>query len=325
MKYFHLKTTDPYYNLAVEEYLLKNTEEDVFMLWQNAPTVVIGKNQNAYAEVDIAYARAHGIRIARRLSGGGAVYHDAGNLNYTFITSESKAKALDYAYFTQPIISALATIGIPAVLSGRNDLECEGKKFSGNAQYVSGGRVLHHGTLLFDTDLSVMSSVLRTDKEKLALRAVPSHKGRVLNLATRIDPPMTVTEFTLHIEHFALSTFAICPSSPPVAPEIDALARRNGEADWIFSDKRYLTEYSVVRKRRYPFGTVELSLSFRGNAIARVRITGDFFGTRPTEELEASLVGMTPDTPLSVDPYPYIAGMDESTLKALLFCEENQA
>ncbi|MBO5754545.1 MAG: lipoate--protein ligase family protein, partial [Clostridia bacterium] len=139
MKYLRLYSTDPYYNLAVEEYLLRHTDDDIFMLWQNEKTVVIGKNQNAYAEVNLDYAEKNGIRVARRLSGGGAVYHDMGNVNYTFITSCERATALDYAYFTRPILAALASLGVKGTLSGRNDLECEGKKFSGNAQYTADG------------------------------------------------------------------------------------------------------------------------------------------------------------------------------------------
>ena len=195
MRYIKLCSNDPYYNLAVEEYLLNNSEEDIFMLWQNAPTVVIGKNQNAYAEVNLEYAREKEIKISRRITGGGAVYHDLGNINYTFITSEKKARALDYEYFTRPIIDALKFLGLDCKLSGRNDLECDGRKFSGNAQFCSNGRILHHGTLLFNTDVSEMSAVLKVDKEKLEYKAVKSHKGRVINLIDLLENKISAYEF----------------------------------------------------------------------------------------------------------------------------------
>ena len=317
MKYLRLSSTDPYYNLAVEEYLLRYTKDDIFMLWQNEKTVVIGKNQNAYAEVDLEYAMMSGIRIARRLSGGGAVYHDMGNVNYTFITSSDKATALDYAYFTKPIIEALASLGVKAELSGRNDLECEGKKFSGNAQYTSDGRILHHGTLLYDTDAEVMSSVLRVDKEKLAYRAVKSHKGRVGNLASLLHG-ITVEGFIESIEAHVLKTTDAERMPLPKNAEIDALYSRNASSEWILSEKRYLTEYTVQRRKKYPFGIVCLDLTLSGEKIERIVISGDFFGTQPVGELENALLGQNMKFLPALDPSPYIAGMTRKELTELL-------
>lgn len=317
MKYLRLSSTDPYYNLAVEEYLLRDTKEDVFMLWQNEKTVVIGKNQNAYAEVNLDYAKENGIRVARRLSGGGAVYHDMGNVNYTFITSSEKAEALDYAYFTKPIIEALASLGVKAELSGRNDLECGGKKFSGNAQYTSDGRILHHGTLLFDVDAEVLSRVLRVDKEKLAFRAVKSHKGRVGNLAPLLHG-ITVEEFIESIEAHVLKTTNAEKIPIPENAEIDALRARNASKEWILSEKRYLTEYTLQRRRKYSFGIVFLDLTVSGDRIENIVISGDFFGTRPISELENALSGQSLKSLPTLDPSPYIAGMTREELEQLL-------
>ena len=194
MKFLILDSRDPYFNLAVEEYLFLHEADDVFMLWQNENTVVVGKNQNAYAEIKMDVVRERGIKISRRITGGGAVYHDLGNVNYSFISTRREGADIDFKYFTEPIIEALASMGIKAELSGRNDLEWEGKKISGSAQYRAGGRLLHHGTLLFDTDVDAMNAVLRADREKLAARAVASHKGRVENLSTRLSP-LTASEF----------------------------------------------------------------------------------------------------------------------------------
>ena len=155
MKFLSLLTKNPYYNLAVEEYLFKTSDDSVIMLWQNEPTVVIGKNQNAFAELNLDYVREKGINIARRITGGGAVYHDEGNVNFSFIAKNSETNELDFKSYTEPIIEALSKIGVKAMLSGRNDILVEDRKISGNAQYNADGRVLHHGTLLFSADFSV--------------------------------------------------------------------------------------------------------------------------------------------------------------------------
>ena len=317
MKYLRLHTKDPYYNLAVEEYLLRYTKDDIFMLWQNEKTVVIGKNQNAYAEVNLDYAKSEGIRISRRISGGGAVYHDMGDINYTFITSSDKATALDYAYFTRPIIEALAALGVKAELSGRNDLECEGKKFSGNAQYTGDGRILHHGTLLFNTDADVMSRVLRVDREKLAYRAVKSHKARVGNLAPLLGG-ITAEEFIERIEAYVLKATDAERIPVPENGEIDALRMRNVSEEWILSDRRYLTSYTVQRRRKYPFGIVCVDMTLSGDKIEDIVVSGDFFGTQPISELENALRGQSLDALLDVDPAPFIAGMTWEELLALL-------
>ena len=318
MKYIRLTTTDPYYNLAVEEYLMRHTIDDVFMLWQNAPSVIVGKNQNVYAEVNVSYAQQHDIRLARRITGGGAVYHDLGNINYTFITSSDRAKTLDFAYFTRPVIDALAELGLSCSLSGRNDLECDGRKISGNAQFSADGRILHHGTLLFDVCMEELSSALRVDKEKLAYKAVRSHKGRVANLATLLKEKMTVEELISHIEGYVLSQMGAEIVSPPDVPEIEVLRARNASDEWIFSARRYLTEYTVSRRKKYAFGIVQIELTLNGERIERTVISGDFFGTAPVEELERALVGKRVNEPLGIDPAPFIHGMTESELSALL-------
>ena len=318
MIYIRLHTTNPYCNLAVEEYLLRHSDEDVFMLWQNEPSVILGKNQNAYAEVNLAYARERGIHVVRRITGGGAVYHDAGNLNYTFITGNDKAAILDYAYFAAPILSALSKLGLDCRLSGRNDLECNGRKFSGNAQAQVGERILHHGTLLFDANTAEMSAVLRRDEEKLAHKGVRSHASRVVNLRELLDDNFTVEDFISHIEREVLAETGATRVDAPVGAEIDALYARNASEEWIFSDRRYLTEYEVSKKKKFPFGVVCVSLRVVRNEITEALISGDFFGQKPIEELEELLRGRRVDEPLGIDPSPYISGMTEEELASLL-------
>lgn len=318
MKYIRLKSNDPYYNLAVEEYLLNNSSEDIFMLWQNAPVVVIGKNQNAYAEVNLDYAKEKGICVCRRITGGGAVYHDLGNVNYTFITSTEKAQALNYEYFTKPIIEALSFLGLECKLSGRNDLECEGKKFSGNAQYSSNGRILHHGTLLFDVDVSVLSSVLKVDKEKLEYKAVKSHKGRVVNLCELLGDKITADEFIEHIEKYVIEKMSAERCEITTNDKIEELYNRNMSNEWIYSDKRYLTDYTLHKRRKYPFGIVNIEMKLVKGVIDNIVISGDFFGLGDIGELERNLIGKIPNNIDYIDISSYIDKMTFEEFEALI-------
>ena len=318
MKYIRLHTTNPYYNLAVEEYLFRHADTDIFMLWQNEPSVIAGKNQNVYAEVDLAYAEAHGIHICRRITGGGAVYHDLGNINYTFISAGGEAKPLDFEFFSRPIRHALARLGLETTMSDRNDIECGGLKFSGNAQHAEGGRILHHGTILFDTDFSVMESVLKVDKEKLAYRAVKSLRARVVNLKALLGESITLDGFLSAIEEDVCKDLGAEPTSLPENEEIRRIYERNRSHEWIFSDKRYLTSYAVQRKKKYPFGLVMVDMSLERDTIQSIKISGDFFSRRPVELLESALVGKDRRDLSSIDPSPYIYGMTLSDLTELL-------
>ena len=162
MIYLESSSTDPAFNLALEQFVFEQMDrrQEYFMLWQNANTVVVGKNQNTFAEVNQRAAEARGVRVVRRLSGGGAVYHDLGNLNFTFIMDAENAGDLDIRLFCQPIAELLRSLGVPAEVNGRNDITIEGRKFSGNSQYLRQGRIMHHGTLMFQSDLSVVAEVL---------------------------------------------------------------------------------------------------------------------------------------------------------------------
>lgn len=318
MKYIRLKSNNPYYNLALEEYLFSHTDDDIFMLWQNAPTVVVGKNQNVYAEVDVEHARHHGALICRRITGGGAVYHDLGNVNYTFITSDKKAQALDYGYFTKPIISALAMLGLKCELSGRNDLLCEGRKFSGNAQHTANGRILHHGTLLFDTDLEDMSHLLRIDKEKLEYNAVKSHKSRVVNLKELLGEDVTINDFIEAIERFVIAELGAEKIEMTGNPTIASLFARNQSDEWIFSNKRYLTNYTVSRRKKYPFGIVQLEMKLERDVIDGIVISGDFFERKSVEELEKVLKGKKLGDLSGIDVSRYIDKMSNEEFAELL-------
>ena len=291
MKYLVLTTTDPYINLAIEEYMFRKVDDDVFMLWQNEPSVIVGKNQNVYAEVNMDFIRASKIHIARRITGGGAVYHDLGNLNYTFITSREKADGIDFEYFTKPIIEALEKLGICAKLSGRNDLQVGERKFSGNAQYSDGKRVLHHGTLLFDSDLDILSNALNVDDEKLKAKAIKSTRSRVVNLKSIINKDLDVKEFADVISEFVVSKYSPEIITAPDLDDINDIFERNKSKEWLFPERSYLSDYTLIKKKKYPFGLLEVRMNMKNDIILEIKIFGDFFGTKEISELEKKLTG----------------------------------
>ncbi|MCL2024676.1 MAG: lipoate--protein ligase [Coriobacteriia bacterium] len=186
-------TTDPYLNLAREEHLIKHTSPSVLMLWSNSPAIIVGRNQATANQLNRAYVDEHNIAVVRRLSGGGAVYHDAGNLNFTVILRDGAHHNNDFDFFTRPLLELLNEHGVPAEFSGRNDLLVEGKKFSGNAQYRYGTTLLHHGTILWESDLSALADALKP-KVRTQARGVDSHEARVTNLAPYL-PGLSLARF----------------------------------------------------------------------------------------------------------------------------------
>ncbi len=325
MKFLILKSRDPYFNLAVEEYLFLKENDDVFMLWQNEPTVVIGKNQNAYAEIKMDAVRERGIKIARRITGGGAVYHDLGNVNYSFISTREGGADIDFEYFTAPIIEALAAMGIKAELSGRNDLLTGGRKFSGNAQHTVGDRTLHHGTLLFDADLEMLSRVLEVDRSKIESKAIASVRSRVVNLSELLVEDIKVERFIEILADFVVRKYSPEIIDTPKDQEVDRLALRNASEDWLFPQGRLLSKYSVIRKKRYDFGIVEIYLDMSNDTIEKATVCGDFFGVGDISELESALSGVKfsyiRDKLSSLEIGDYIFGMNADTLAALILGE----
>ena len=187
--------TNPYFNIAAEEYVLKEFREDVFMLWINEPSVIIGKHQVAAAEADMLYTYAHDIPVIRRISGGGTVYHDTGNLNYSIIVRGTRGQLVDYKKYTGPVVRSLARKGLNATLHGKSNLMIEGMKFSGNAEHVYHDRVLHHGTLLFSTDLHVLRSCIRPDHRDYVDRSIRSNDSNITNLSEHLPAGTSMREF----------------------------------------------------------------------------------------------------------------------------------
>ena len=288
MKLLILNSTSPYVNLAVEEYLFNTAKEDIFMLWQNAKTVVIGKNQNAYAELNLDYAEKNGITVSRRITGGGAVFHDLGNVNYSYISVDDKASDINFLPYVEPIINALKSLGVEVELSGRNDIVTKngGKKISGSAQHRQSGRVLHHGTLLFNSDMSVLSNVLNVDKEKLKSKAIKSVSSRVENIVNLTDKVTNVNDFITIIKNYILTNYNAEEITLDSNLEIERLTERNSSKSWLFPEKSYLSSYTFTNKKRFNAGMVELKLNVESGVIKKAVISGDFFGILPIEELE---------------------------------------
>ena len=184
LNYLNIYTTDPAFNLAAEQYVFENLPKDrmYFMLWQNDNAIIIGKYQNTLAEINEKNVLENGMKVVRRLSGGGAVYHDLGNLNFTFIADAGELEELNMRVFCQPIVKALAKIGITAEINGRNDITIDGRKFSGNAQYMRSGRIMHHGTIMFDSNLEMVQKALNVDPSKIESKGKKSVRSRVTNI-----------------------------------------------------------------------------------------------------------------------------------------------
>ncbi len=299
MKVIVHKHTRPSFNLAVEEYLLKQTNDEVFMLWRNDRSVIVGRNQNTHAEINEEFIKQNNIPVIRRQTGGGAVFHDLGNLNYTFIT-RSKDRFNDYTYFSEVVLKTLETIGINAELSGRNDMLIDGKKFSGNAQCAFGNAVMHHGTLMFGADVSSLSDALKVNPLKIKSKGIASVRSRVTNISDHLTQPMSIEQFTNKLKMTVLSTFPDAKEYELTAEDIVAIKKLEKEKyatyEWNFGFKQ---EYTVKKEARLEGGTVSVCLQINDNKIETVKIYGDYFGIKDIAEIEDALYG-TEYTPSAV-------------------------
>ena len=288
MKYISSPSTDPAFNLALEQYVFDHMDrsEEYFMLWQNENTIVVGKNQNTFAEVNQKAADEKGVRVVRRLSGGGAVYHDLGNLNFTFILDAKNAADLDIRLFCQPIAELLQSLGVPAEVNGRNDITIEGKKFSGNSQYLKQGRIMHHGTLMLNSDLSVVSAVLQVKEDKFQSKAAKSVRSRVTNIAPYLKEELTIEQFKKLLLKHILKNENAQPYvfSPEELAAIEKIkTERYDKWDWNYG---YSPAYSVEKCRRFEgCGSIEVHMNAENGTILEMQFFGDFFGIKDTAEL----------------------------------------
>ena len=288
--------TDPQINLAIEEYVLRTMDinEDSFLLFYiNEPSIIIGKNQNTIEEIDTDFVEENGIKIVRRLSGGGAVYHDLGNLNYSFITKDDGESFRNFKKFTEPVVDALAKMGVKAELIGRNDLLVEGRKISGNAQFATQGRMFSHGTLMFDTEIDTVVSALKVRKDKIESKGIKSIRSRVANISEFLEEPMTIEQFRQEILN---SIFG---------GEENIKYRELTEEDWKniheLSKERYANwdwnygkspKFNMQHSHRFPVGSIDLRLQVDKGIIKDVVIFGDFFGVGEVEVISEKLKGI---------------------------------
>lgn len=293
--YLETGSFDPCYNLALEQYVLEHRPHgDWLLLWQNANTVVIGLNQNTAEEIDADFVARHGVTVVRRMTGGGAVYHDLGNLNYSFITDIGDAETLSIRRFAEPVCRALAAMGVEAHPSGRNDILVHGRKVSGVAQRIFGKRILHHGTLLFDSDAAMIAGALRADPAKFRSKSVKSVRSRVGNLRDFLPEGTTLQAFWDRILLELAGDGMIRESlSQTEQQEIRQLAEEKYRNwDWTYGKS---PDYAYCSRGRFSGGTLELRMDVHEDRIRDIVFYGDYMATAPQDPLTQALIG-TPRT-----------------------------
>lgn len=287
------KSTDPYFNLATEEYLLHHCDEDVFMLWQDAPCVVVGKNQNTLSEINYDYVTTHQIPVVRRLSGGGAVFHDLGNVNFTFIQSGASHLFNDFKAFTAPIIDVLKEMSVEATFSGRNDLLIGDRKFSGNAQYKFKDKVLHHGTLLFSSEIMDLSQALKPKEAKFEGKSVKSVVSRVTNISEHLKTPTRIEDFIERIQNHIMASdpekHTLTPLSEKEIADIEHLTTEK-YATWQWN-YGHSPDYNYTKEKKFPGGLLTIHLQIEQGLIIASKIYGDFFGIEDITAFENALNG----------------------------------
>ena len=288
--YYETQSLDPCFNLAFEEQLLETERSgELLMLWQNDRTAVIGLNQNAAEEVDAGAAKRLGVTVVRRMTGGGAVYHDLGNLNYSFITDAGDAAELSFERFTAPVCAALGSLGVPAEATGRNDITVRGLKVSGTARRLYAGRILHHGTLLFRTDRETMSAVLRPDGSKFSGKAAKSVRARVGQICSFLPEGTTLEGFKAELLR-ALAPEGLERRSLDAAAlrEVERRAERYRSWDWTWARS---PDFGFKSSRRFPAGSLTVSLDVSGGVIRGAALSGDFLAAGPAGPLLEGLRG----------------------------------
>lgn len=287
-------STDPAFNLALEEYCFETlgSRDDCFMLWQNANAIIIGRHQNTVEEINDQAVQEEGIQVVRRMTGGGAVYHDLGNLNFTYILNQQPAQDFDFGFFIHPVINALKQMGVEAVFNSRNDIEIDGKKFSGNAQYSRHGRVLHHGTLLYNSRLDKVARALRVKPQKIASKGVKSVQSRITNIAEYLPEPYPIDTFREKLTACLFEDGALTPYALTAA-DLQAVRKLRDEkyATWKWNYGQS-PAYDRRIECKYPFGLVTALMTIKKGCIDALHFYGDFFSSRDITELAGRFTGI---------------------------------
>lgn len=327
--FFINDSTDPAFNLALEEVLARLAPGRVFMLWRNANAVIVGRNQVTLGEINSDYISENNIKVIRRMTGGGAVYHDLGNINFTYVSERDAKIPPNFGEFAKPVLEVLRSLNVPAEFSGRNDIVANGRKISGCAQSVMEGRILFHGTLLFNTNLEVLVNALKVDPTKIVSKRIESVRSRVANISEFVDEKMTSQDF---IKLLAAKLSASMTTRPPCKvpfnyiTETVKLARTKYDLDsWNYGAS---PAFDYVKSHRFPSGGVTLSLNIAENRIRKAHISGDFFGTKDTFELTDALENIALDAIKSVldnfDITCYISGVTNNELYKLFPEQKNK-
>lgn len=286
--------TDPRINLAIEEYALKNLDidETYLLFYINEPSIIIGKNQNTIEEINTEYVESENLHVVRRLSGGGAVYHDLGNLNFSFITKDDGESFHNFRKFTEPVIKALKKLGVNAELSGRNDIEAEGRKISGNAQFSTKGRMFSHGTLLFDSEIENVVSALKVRKDKIESKGIKSIRSRVANISEFLEEKISITEFRSMLLRYIFDVNEIeeYELTEEDWKNINELSeKRYGNWNWNYGKS---PKFNLQHSHRFSVGSIDIRLEVNKGVIENCKIYGDFFGVGDVSDIENKLIGL---------------------------------
>lgn len=294
MIYVDNENNDPRINLAIEEFLVRKlvTKEDILLFYINQPSIIIGRNQNTIEEINQKYVDQHGIIVVRRLSGGGAVYHDLKNLNFSFISNAGRENLHNYKKFTDPVIRVLNDMGVPAELGGRNDILVDGRKISGNAQYSTGPRMVSHGTLLLETDLARVVEALNVRAEKIESKGIKSVRSRVANISEFLSEPMDVIDFREKIKNGILadSENSIYELTERDWEQINQIsANRYQLWEWNYGHSPY---FNIQKTRRFPIGQIDARIDVEKGSIKNIKFYGDFLGMSDVNSIEQRLEGV---------------------------------
>lgn len=284
---------NPQYNLATEEYLLKNTEHDVFMLYINAPSIIIGKHQNALSEINLDYVEQNNLKVVRRLSGGGTVYHDLGNLNYAWIMHGEQGKIVDFDKYTDDILAFLQSLNLQVIRNKNNDLLIDGKKISGNAEHVFKNKLIHHGTLLFSSELDKLNQSIKVNLSGFTDKSVQSKRSRVTNIAHHLNKAISINEFRLNLLNFIKSEYANAAKYKLTKQELEAINELANEKynrwDWNFG---YSPKYQFKKQLKFKNTTISISLNIAKGRISDIEFIGNYFTDEEISIFKQNILGI---------------------------------
>ena len=291
MIYLKSNSTDANFNFALEKYAMDELDiaKEYFIFWRTSPTLMTGRYQNTLSEINMPFARANNINIVRRITGGGTIYTDMNGWQFSFIVKDPGERKIEFVTFTKPILEALHSLGINAEKSGRNDLVIDGKKISGNAQYIRKDVVLHHGSLLFDTDLEQLVRALSVDDEKIISKGIKSVRQRVTNIADYLDKKISSIEFRDVMLKFLLKDMETYELTQKDIERVEEIKRAQFDQwEWNFGND---PKFNMTKENRFAGGKLMVQSFVENGCITDIHFYGDFFAKEGLSDLEDSLKG----------------------------------